>query len=221
MLDAVAAVVQTEVMKQVSFGVVIVACVFTAGAAAPAARSGDPPTVAGSSLEAFERALDSHDSATEVLRAWCGDHRMADPPVIRAVRDRKVDKPAGAEVRRLLRATPGEPIRYRRVVLMCGVHALSEADNWYRPRQLTGAMNVSLDTTDTPFGVVVRPLGFHRVRLAPGPVPDRLGPGAGARSVVLRRALLVTPGGSPFSLVAETYSSEIFAFGKPSAAPLP
>jgi hypothetical protein len=191
-----------------------------AAGAARAQSVGKPrPAATGSPLEAFARALDSHDSATEALSDWCADHHMADPPVIRAVRDRAVVKPASPTVRRLLRAGPTEPIRYRRVVLMCGDHAFSDADNWYRPLRLTAAMNDRLDHTDTPFGAVVRPLRFHRVRLAEGPVEPPAG--GAAQPVLRRRALLATPSGMAFSLVVETYGSEVFAFPAAPSGPAP
>lgn len=81
---------------------------------------------------------------------------------------------------------------------------LSEADNWYRPDRLTADMNRQLDTTDTPFGAVVRSLGFHRERLSARVLVsenDRAIPAA----VIRHKALLETPDGEPFSLVVETY----------------
>ena len=59
-------------------------------------------------------------------------------------------------------------------------------------------MNRALDTTDTPFGTVVKPLEFHRQRLS-AVVLD------GRRAILRHEALLETPDGTPFSLVVETY----------------
>jgi hypothetical protein len=153
---------------------------------------------------ALEADLLAHASATETLQRWCAARHLADPPTIVAERLLGADKPAGAEVRALLHAGPGEPVRYRRVALACGGHVLSNADNWYRPAQLTEAMNRELDTTDHPFGLVVKPLGFHRRSLdAATPMrPDGL---------IRNRAVLETPDGTPFSLVVETYTPEILA----------
>ena len=149
-------------------------------------------------IRALNADLLAHDSATAVLQQWCADHRLAADPTIVAERVRGADKPADASVRRLLRADPGEIIAYRRVRLGCGTVVLSEADNWYRPGRLTAEMNRRLETTDSPFGTVVKPLGFHRQRLsavAPGP----------RRAIIRHQALLETPDGTPFSLVVETY----------------
>jgi hypothetical protein len=149
------------------------------------------------------------DSATATLTAWCAEHHLADPPVIVAHR-MATEKPADAGVRALLHAAPDEPVAYRRVDLACGRHVLSEADNWYRPGQLTPAMNDALATTETPFGAVVKPLGFHRQTLdaqllvKPG---ERHTPHA----ILRHRAVLETADGTPFSYVVETYTRDALA----------
>jgi len=93
------------------------------------------------------------------------------------------------------------------VKLTCGTHVLSEADNWYVPERLTPEMNRTLDTTEIPFGTVVRPLDFHRKTVKMETLDDP----AHALRVT---ALLLTGGGTPFSLVVENYSREL-AGGKP------
>ncbi len=166
--------------------------------------------------------LASHASATEVLQTWCADRRLADPPVIVAKRQPGHDKPATDDIRTLLHAAADEPIRYRRVALACGRHVLSRADNWYRPGRLTTAMNAELDSTDHPFGTVVKPLGFHRESLEATVLikPDAVKvPGA----IIRNRALLETPDGTPFSLVVETYSKVLLDQGAdrlPRARPI-
>ena len=155
----------------------------------------------------------SHDSATETLQRWCAARRLADPAKIIARRVAGQDKPATVEVRRLLHAAPEEPIRYRRVALACGDHVLSNADNWYRPAALTAPMNAELDATDHPFGLVVKPLGFHRHTLSARVLisaHDRRAPDA----VIRHEAVLETPDGAPFSLVVETYTSEVLDEGR-------
>src|SRR5262249_31086584 len=122
--------------------------------------------------------------------------------------------PATLEQRALLRVGPDEPLRFRHVQLRCGTVVLSEATNWYVPARLTAAMNRELDTTDTPFGVVVRALGFTRRTLdarplwsPPQPLPE---------AVLEHRALLLLPDGTPISLVDETYMRSVLGS---SAAP--
>jgi len=166
------------------------------------------PAAAGAyaEIKALNAQLLTHDSATAVLRQWCADHRLADPPVIVAHR-LSPDKPADARVRALLHAAPGEEIRYRRVALACGAHVLSNADNWYRPGRLTAAMNAELDATDHPFGAVVKPLDFHRARLSARLLVSPSHPVAAA--LLRHEALLETPDGVPFSLVVETYTAQV------------
>lgn len=154
-------------------------------------------------LARLKADLLSNASATQVLTRWCGDLHLASPAVIRAMRDHATDKPATPEIRTLLSAAGDEPIRYRRVKLMCGTHILSEADNWYRPSQLTAAMNKRLDETDTPFGTVVRPLGFSRRTLDASAHGD-------AQTVLRIRAVLLA-GAVPFSLVVENYRADLIA----------
>jgi hypothetical protein len=152
-------------------------------------------------LAALEASLVSGESATAILGRWCADHALADPPRIVAIRDRSARVPAGPAIRRRLEAKAGEAVAYRRVSLACGGRVLSRADNWYLPSRLTPAMNKALETTDTPFGQVVRPLGFHRVTLHAERAPR---PGTG-RPILRLTAVLVAADGGPFSLVREAY----------------
>lgn len=183
-------------------------------------------------LEALRQNLQARPSATAVLRAWCRDHGLAAQPQIRALADRDADKPLRAEDRLALGVAPGEPVRYRRVRLVCGERVLSEADNWYRPRQLTAQMVQTLDATDTPFGVVVAPLRFHRRTLSSRPLFHPLAEGAPAPAepkadapmvvppyVLEQRAVLLKPDGTPFSLVVESYTGEVLAGRARRAAP--
>jgi hypothetical protein len=160
----------------------------------------------------FNADLLAHDSATETLQHWCAARHLADPAQIVAHRVLGEDKPAGAEVRRLLRAAPGEAIRYRRVALACGDHVLSNADNWYRPGALTAQMNAELETTDHPFGAVVRPLGFRRRTLSAVMLMSARNRDAPA-ALIRHKAVLETPDGRPFSLVVETYTKDVLDEG--------
>jgi len=175
-------------------------------------------------LQSLNADLLSHDSATLTLERWCGDHRLADPARVTAQRDGNVDKTIPAELRARLAIGADEPLRYRHVRLTCGSHVLSEADNWYVPGRLSADMNQRLETTDEPFGKVVRPLGFVRRTLAadllwsPLPVgwemaqPGVLPPLAIPREVLRHQAVLYTSTQQPFSALVETYTSEVFSF---------
>lgn len=155
-------------------------------------------------IDRLRRALLAGPSASVVLTKWCADHHLAEPPRLIALRQRDFVRPADAAIRAALAARPGERILYRRVNLVCGAHLLSRADNWYRPGLLTAGMNRRLETTDTPFGLVVAPLNFHR-RLVGVDRPDD------PSAVLGVRAVLISGRGQPFSLVRETYTDELLA----------
>jgi hypothetical protein len=151
-----------------SLALMLVAC--TAGAEA----SGAPPwqesftarLEALALLETLNAELLSHDSATLTLDHWCAAHQLASPARIVAERVDAAYRAPTDEQRQLLGVNATEPIRYRRVRLICGHHVLSEADNWYVPARLTPEMNRVLDTTDTAFGRAVQTLNFRRRTLS-------------------------------------------------------
>jgi chorismate-pyruvate lyase len=190
-------------------------------------------------LETLNAELLSHDSATATLENWCGSHRLASPPTIVAERVSGIDKAPSPEQLRDLKVAPSEPIRYRRVRLLCGQAVLSEADNWYVPSRLTPQMNELLDTSDVPFGKVVKALAFRRHTLSaallwlPLPAgwemagaqtpPWGASPSGARRELVIpqrllqHRAVLTLPDGTPFSEVVETYTRNVLAFPPPPA----
>jgi chorismate-pyruvate lyase len=110
-------------------------------------------------------------------------------------------------------------VRYRHVCLRCGAVVLSEAENWYVPSRLTPQMNALLDSSDEPFGRVVRPLAFRRLRrdaeLPWTPTPGRRQHAAALRelphTVLRHRAVLLLPDGTPFSYLIESYQREALA----------
>jgi hypothetical protein len=203
-----------------------------------------PPTWTGSFvsrvealalLQSLNADLLSHDSATLTLERWCDAHKLASPAKITAVRVLDVDKPPTSEQRVELGVSSTEPVRYRRVKLTCGAVVLSEADNWYVPGRLSPDMNKELNGSDTPFGLVVRPLHFRRHTVSsvllwhPLPVGWEMnGAGFGGsagggdvaeaanqslpRKLLEHRAILTLPDGTPFSEVVETYTDQVLAF---------
>jgi hypothetical protein len=155
---------------------------------------------------------------------------LASPAHIAAERVNGVYQAPTDEQRQLLGVSATEPIRYRRVRLICGGHVLSEADNWYVPDRLSPEMNRMLDTTDTAFGRAVQNLNFRRrtlsAKLLWSPLPQDWEMGAplpeprGAtltipHEVLEHRAVLTLPDGTPFSEVVETYTSDVLAFPQP------
>jgi chorismate-pyruvate lyase len=181
-------------------------------------------------LQTLNAELLSHDSATLTLDRWCAAHRLASTARIVAERVDAAHQAPTDEQRQLLDANATEPIRYRRVRLVCGGHVLSEADNWYVPARLTPEMNRVLDTTDTAFGRAVQALDFRRRTLSAkplwsplpegwemgAPLPERRGATLTIPHEVLEhRAVLKLPDGTPFSEVVETYTGEVLAFPEP------
>ena len=177
-------------------------------------------------IQTLNAGLLSHDSATLTLERWCAAHQLADPARIVARRVRGETKPILAQWRARLAVDAGEPLAYRHVQLMCGDHVLSEADNWYVPSRLTAEMNRRLDTTDEPFGKVVRALGFQRrtvtVDLLWSPLPsgwETSKPAAHSpplripHALLRHEAVLYTAAQQPFSVVVETYTNQLLDFG--------
>ncbi len=217
--------------------IITVMSVLAALAASIGGRSAAPPPAWPNSfagrvealavLQTLNADLLSHDSATLTLDRWCEAHGLAAGANVVAELVPGADKPATPEVRRTLEAAPDEPVRYRRVRLSCGGHALSEADNWYRPTKLTHEMNQALDTSTVAFGRAVQALHFHRRTLSaellwsplpdgwdmqPPPLAEHAGVLAIPDEVLRHRAILVLRDGTPFSEVVETYTREVLAF---------
>jgi chorismate-pyruvate lyase len=189
-------------------------------------------------LQTLNAQLLSNDSATLTLERWCAVHRLVAQPRIVAERVRSIDKSPTEEQLRELGASVNDPVRYRRVKLFCGTVLLSEADNWYLPERLTPKMNELLDTTDMPFGRVVQDLHFRRRTLSASlvwpPLPEGWELEAAQRPqrplsetensatvplparVLVHRALLTLPDGTPFSEVVESYTGNVLAFPSPS-----
>ncbi|WP_336488229.1 hypothetical protein [Methylobacterium nigriterrae] len=193
----------------------------SAPAQAPAAARRDRPagpetaSETASVIEILRARLLTGHSATAVLEAWCAERGLADDPHLVARRLPGPDKPLTDAQRGRLAVGPHEPVRYRRVRLTCGTHVLSEADNWYVPGRLTPEMNAILDSTDTPFGRVVRPLAPTRrnlgLRMIWQAVPGRLP--AADEPLFSVEAVLSTAAGLPFCEVAETYTGAVLADG--------
>ncbi|MBU6246779.1 MAG: hypothetical protein KGN77_03390 [Xanthomonadaceae bacterium] len=185
-------------------------------------------------LQTLNADLLSHDSATLTLERWCAAHGMASPARVTAERVHGPARPLPDDLRAQLGIAADEPVAYRRVALRCGGRTLSEAENWYVPARLTAAMNRTLQTTDRPFGKVVRPLHFRRRTLSAellwSPLPagweqaarlpaDRPGTLPIPHRLLQHRALLFDGGGHPFSALIETYTDQVLAFDPPHASP--
>ncbi len=210
-------------------GIAMLTATLLAGCAtAPPQHADDRPARMGllALLQTLNADLLSHDSATLTLERWCADHHLAQTPRVVVQRVHDADKVIPADLQARLAIDAGAP-RYRHVRLMCGERVLSEADNWYVPGVLTAQMNEQLDTSDEPFGKVVKPLGFQRRTLSAellwsplpagwemsdGSAPPPASPLRIPPAVLRHRAILYSAAGIPFSAVVETYTNQLFEF---------
>lgn len=179
-------------------------------------------------IQTLNAEILSNRSATLTLENWCRDHRLAAEPKILAHVVTGINKLPTAEQRQRLEVNAQDEVKYRRVQLRCGTRTLSEADNWYVPSRLTPEMNRLLETTDTPFGKVVKPLEPYRrtfaTKLLWAPLPEGWErepgsvPAATGRALVIpdavfeHRAVLYSREHKPFSEVNEIYQRQILDF---------
>ena len=161
-------------------------------------------------LAAFEHELATHDSATLVLEQWCHAHAIA-PADVRVVAERVRDAelPADATVRAILHVSAAEPVVHRHVRLSCGGVVLSHADNWYVPARLTHAMNRMLESSDTPFGRVVLPLGFRRRALGAHRLWHPVAGSSPPPPTVIQARGVLSVGEQPIATVVERYTPAI------------
>jgi hypothetical protein len=183
--------------------VVLVACLAAAGLSAR-----------GQAPDGFRLAQTLNDellagrSATQVLSTWCGENHLAADPTIVAHQVKAIRKSADRAQRLRLRVSPGDTVAFRHVQLQCGSRVLSEADNWYVPARLTAEMNRMLETTDTSFGTVVRPLEPTRETLSVTTF-WKGGTEAVPAALFAHRAVLYTRDHVPFSEVYEVYQRQV------------
>jgi len=179
-------------------------------------------------LDDFNAQLLASSSATVTLETWCAAHHLANNPHIVAHLIDHAPKSASHTIRQQLHVGPKDVLRYRHVALSCGDHTLSEADNWYVPSRLTPEMNHQLETSDIPFGRVIKPLGATRRTLSATLLWQSLKtralstdryhtidhPHFSLPAHLLRhRAVLITPQGLPIAEVVETYTKALFDEG--------
>lgn len=154
-------------------------------------------------LREFERVLAGEHSATTALTNWCRIRGIANPPAIIAQRVLTEELPPPPAIIALLQPGPAERIAYRNVRLICGAEMLSVAKNWYLPDRLTAPMNQTLESTETPFGQVIAPLGFTRELLAS---QHGAGPDCPEGTILMQRAVLRLQDGRAVSAVVECYT---------------
>jgi hypothetical protein len=131
--------------------------------------------------EALSAEILRGPTATAGLTRWCAARGLGEGPVLVAPAPDPAPEeipPEDAEaLEAALALAPGETLLRRRVVLHRGPVILSTADNWFAPDRLPAEIRAALETTATPFGALVGPLGPWRKTLvrrfptAPGAPP--------------------------------------------------
>ncbi|MBO9575984.1 MAG: DUF3828 domain-containing protein [Sphingobium sp.] len=170
----------------------------------------------------IDTAIRTSDSATLTLEKWCAANHMADPPQVIVKKGRGSAMQANATERQQLRVSATEPLVYRRVLLLCGDHILSEAENWYVPSRLTPEMNEALKGSE-PFGKVVQPLMPKRQSLSQRRqwAPLKAGDWTLARCsqpAFSHQALVLDGKGQPLALVTELYRLELLCAAEKTGA---
>jgi len=148
------------------FATLVLGAVIAGCADTPESRAWPDSFVSRLSAQALIQQLNAEllasRTATGTLEAWCDAHRLADPPRVFVRRIKSADVAPTRQQRERLRIDPDTEVKYRRVQLRCGDRVLSEAENWYVPGRLDPDMNGLLESTDIPFGKVVKPLDPSR-----------------------------------------------------------
>lgn len=159
--------------------------------------------VSAQPLSGFDLAaqLAVNDSASVILKAECA--QMAPGQTLRSVPLNTASPPHLPGISQRLKVGHLKALKRRHVSIRCGVIELSNAWNWYVPSRLTPEMNVLLDKTETPFGLVTRSLNFSRESETGFPVT--LEPG-----IILQHRALLYRGRdhTPFAYVIENYTEK-------------
>jgi hypothetical protein len=212
------------------------ACIPALAGAAPAPWADTPASrlKALALIEILNAQILASTSATLTLESWCRVHGLATPAQVIARAQSGAERAPSDQQRQELQVDAQEPVRYRRVELLCGDVLLSVAENWYVPSRLSASMNALLESTQTPFGKVVLPLRPHRETLAdsllwsPLPVGWDVGGAirsrSGAAGAALEmpaalfeiRAILYTPDHQALAEVVEDYQRGILGFAEPT-----
>ena len=153
------------------------------------------PTDQSGPIGELHAALLAADSATAVLEAFFGPvtvQRLHAPP----------SPNEGLHER--LRLAPGETLRHRAVRLMAGARVLSQAELWYIAKRLPTALVEQLQSSESPFGRIMQPVGLKRSVL----LARICGPEEAA--LLAHRALLSAPSGLPVAEVYELYPRTLF-----------
>jgi len=157
-----------------------------------------------------ERILRS-DSATEELEQWCSERGIGDGRIVALCARHAA--PEICDDESLEELYPGDvrgQTKFRSVQLVTAGIVVVEALNWYFPDRLTLEMRETLETTNIPFGRVVKPLKPKRRtflvrRCAPEQIYGTKAPTDPAAIAFEHRAVLYGEGDAPLAVVHERF----------------
>jgi hypothetical protein len=183
-------------------------------------------------LQGLNVELLTSDSEKQTLERWCVSHRLASNPQITIERLLDVEE-LPTEAQRMTLATSGkQPVRHRKVRVLCGSAVLLEADGWYLPSRVLPQVSALIEGTELPLQTAVQIMHFRRRILSAAllwpqlpelweigseedvtkpqtvrPLPAR---------VLTHHVLVTLPDGTPFGEVQENYTGGVLAFPCPS-----
>lgn len=171
-------------------------------------------------LVAFIRA---HATVTLALERWCDLAGLGDGPITaRPSGPSSVVTNLDLEIATALDLLPGrrtsrlETVIYRSVELRRGLLALVEADNWYVPERLPADINQALQTTNSPFGKLIAPVGASRSEVRS--IDQTVGRSGQAmpRHLFAQSAVISISGGTRVAFVRERFLPALL--GPPGSA---
>jgi hypothetical protein len=115
---------------------------------------------------ALLRSIDR--SLKQTLERWCMSHRLVSKPQIAIERVLDVEELPTAAQSKMLATSAKDPVRHRKVRVLCGSAVLLEADDWYLPSRVSPKVSALIEGTELPFEPLCRlPIsgdGFCRPR---------------------------------------------------------
>ncbi len=172
------------------------------------------------------------DSEKQTLERWCTSHRLVSNPQIAIERVLDAEELPTEAQRRMFATSAKEPVRHRKVRVLCGSAVLLEADDWHLPSRVSHKVSALIEGTEWPFETAVQIVHFRRRILsatllwpqlpelrelgaeddvtehqAIRPLPAR---------VLTHHVLIMLPDGRPFGEVQENYTGSVLSFPCPS-----
>jgi hypothetical protein len=183
-------------------------------------------------LQSLNVKLLTSDSEKQTLERWCVSHRLVQNPQIAIERVLDAEELPTDAQRRILASSAKEPVRHRKVRVLCGSAVLLEADGWYLPSRVSPQVSAVIEGTEFPFETAVQIVHFRRRILSATLLWPQLpelwegGPEEGVTEpqairplpahLLTHHVLVMLPDGTPFGEVQENYTGGVLGFPYPS-----